>query len=617
MPALLVALAQATGDLDLLRPELAPNPALIHDPHGGLDRDARAAARALAADAIARLERRRADGDVRPIGWDDDEGLRVLLAFLIGEAVDDEYLDLFREELGPEGRALRWHKDDLAPDRPFHVVVVGAGMSGLAAAHRLRQAGVDVTVFEKNADVGGTWLENRYPGCRVDVPSHFYSYSFVARDDWPQRFSPQPVLLDYFRTCADSLDLRRHIRFETEVARATWRDDEAGWVVEVRDRDGNETSVVADVVVSATGQLNRPRLPDIPGRDSFAGPAFHSARWDHGVDLTGKRVAVIGTAASAIQLVPEVAAVAGHVDVYQRTPNWFMPTPDYHADVSAGMRWLLRHVPTYATWYRLALFWRLAEGALPAASVDPTWDGNGRSVSARNDFVRTMLTQYLEAQFSAAPELLPHVVPDYPPFSKRILLDNGIWASTLMQPHVDLVTDCIDEIVEKGVVAGGVVREVDVIVYATGFHASQFLTPMRVTGVGGEDLHDRWGDDARAYLGMTVPGFPNLFCLYGPNTNLAANGSIIYFTECEVQYLLDAVRYLLERGAAALDCRRDVHDAYNAAVDEANSAMAWGAAAVNSWYRSSSGRITQNWPYSLREFWRRTRRLDPDDYLVR
>ncbi|HEX4821352.1 MAG TPA: NAD(P)/FAD-dependent oxidoreductase, partial [Acidimicrobiales bacterium] len=499
---------------------------------------------------------------------------------------------------------------------PFFVVVIGAGMSGLVAAHRLQQAGVPYVVLEKNADVGGTWFENRYPGCRVDVPNHFYSYSFFQRTDWPQRFTPQQALLDYFRDAADALDLRKQIRFDTEVVRADYRVERGEWDVVVRGTDGREEIISANVVVSAVGQLNRPRFPDIAGRDRFTGESFHSAQWDSTVSLAGKRVAVIGTAASAIQLIPPVADAASSLDVYQRTPNWFMPTPDYHADTPAGMQWLLDNVPTYREWYRLSLFWRMAEGMLLAARVDPEWSSDGRSVSALNDAMRQMLTTYLETQFADDHALLDVVVPDYPPLAKRILLDNGIWAATLQREHVELVTDEIDEITEDGIVAGGVLRSVDVIVYATGFHASEFLTPMRVVGRDGEELHDRWKGDARAYLGMTVPGFPNFFCMYGPNTNLVANGSIIFFSECEVQYILSGIKLLLQSGERVVDVRPDVHDTYNVEVDAQNDRMAWGAASVHTWYRNANGRISQNWPFTLLEFWQRTRELNPADYEI-
>jgi 4-hydroxyacetophenone monooxygenase len=613
LPALLVALAQALDDLSLLREDLRPDPLMVQDPHGGLSNDQRAEARAVARAAIERLDEQPGQAPSHT----DDASLRAMFEFIVGEAVSDDYVHLLREELGSagfDGRAPTWHKDDVDPARPFRVAIIGAGMSGLVAGRRLQQAGVHFEILEKNADVGGTWYENRYPGCRVDVPNHLYSYSFFQREDWPHRFSTQDVLCDYFRECTDALDLRRHIRFNTQVLGATFLEATGDWEVRIRGADGSEESLVANVVVSAVGQLNRPRLPDIRGRDEFAGASFHSARWDTGVELTGQRVAVIGTAASAIQLIPAIADDVAELHIYQRTPNWFMPTPDYYAEVPDGMHWLLRHVPGYSTWYRLSLFWRLAEGVLSAARVDPSWDDGGRSVSERNAFLRALLAQYLEAQFADAPELLERLTPGYPPLAKRILLDNGIWAATLKREHVQLITDPIDGITASGIVAGGKLREVDVIIYATGFQASRFLTPMRIAGVGGTDLHEHWDGDARAYLGLTVPGFPNFFCMYGPNTNLVANGSIIFFSECEAQYILSGVHHLLERDVQTLDCRRDVHDEYNRLIDEANANMVWGAANVNSWYRSPAGRITQNWPFTLLEYWQRTRELDLADY---
>ncbi len=542
-----------------------------------------------------------------------------MIEFLVGPSTDEWY-GVLREELalgGADHRAPAWTKDELAPERPWRVAVIGAGMSGLLAAHRLRQAGVDVTILEKDDDVGGTWYENTYPGCRVDVPNHFYSYSFAQSSDWPQFFSTQSVLLDYFRRCADDLGLRPLIQFDTEVLEARFDDDAQRWSVTTRTADGGESTETYEMVISAVGQLNRPKYPDIPGIDSFAGPSFHSARWDHTVDLVGKRVAVIGTGASSAQLIPEIADGVGELLVFQRTPPWLAPTPNYHDDLPDALRWLMAWIPDYARWDRLVQFWRMHEGLLPAAVIDPEWPDQHRSMSMLNEMVRQLLTAHLEAEFTD-PELLAKMIPPYPPLAKRIVRDNGSWARALQQPHVSVHTERIQAVTEKGVrTVDGVDHEIDVIIYGTGFTASAFLTPMRVIGTGGADLHERWGGDARAYLGLTIPEFPNLFLLYGPNTTLVINGSIIYFSECEVHYVAEATRMLLEGGHRSMDCKPDVHDAYNERIDAANRNMVWGAAEVNSWYRNAKGRVAQNWPFSLLEYWEQTREPHADDYVLR
>jgi 4-hydroxyacetophenone monooxygenase len=614
IPPLLPALAYLTGDMSLLRDELRPDPLMIGIPQGGLTEAQLTLARELALGALIRYR----DGGCRPAPVPPDDALLRIMEFAVGGSEMRPYLPLLEEELafrGDDRRAPGWRKRDVAPDVDFRVLIIGAGMSGLLAAHRLRQAGVPFVVVDKNDDVGGTWLENTYPGCRVDNPNHNYSYSFAQRHDWPFHFSTQDVLLDYFRRCADVFGLREHIRFNTEVLSATWSDTDRHWSIRVRNDAGQEETLAADALVSAVGQLNRPLMPDVPGIDTFAGPSFHSARWDHDVDLRAKRVAVIGTGASAVQFVPEIAAEAGELLVFQRTPPWLGPTPDYHDAVSPEQQWLYAHVPSYSEWNRFWIFWRMGDGVLPGVTVDPEWDPSTGSVSFMNEMVRMLMTEYLKTEFADRPDLVEQVVPKYPPGAKRMLRDNGIWARTLKRDNVQMLTEKIQEITPAGVVtADGVEHEVDVIVYGTGFQASKFLTPMKVTGRNGVDLHEQWGGDARAYLGITIPGFPNLFCLYGPNTNIVINGSIVYFSECGVRYILGCIRMLLEGGHRALDVRKDVHDEFNERVDAENARMAWGASDVNSWYKNEHGHVAQNWPFTLLEYWQRTLAPNADDF---
>ncbi len=617
VPPLLPALAYLTGDLSLLGEHLRPEAIGLGMPQGGLSPAQQSEARELALETLVMFR----DGGCRPADPPAPADVLKIMEYAVGGGDDmAAYLPLLEEELavrGEDRRAPGWNKADTAPDTAFEVVIIGAGMSGLLAAHRLQQAGVPFVIIEKNDDVGGTWLENTYPGCRVDNPNHNYSFSFAQRHDWPLHFSTQDVLLDYFRRCADAFGLRDRIRFSTEVRSATWSETDHTWTVVVSPSDGSgaEEGIVTNAVISAVGQLNRPSFPDLSGRDSFAGPTFHSARWDDTIDLTGKRVAVIGTGASAVQFIPEIAPRVGELLVFQRTPPWLGPTDNYHAEVEPGLRWLYAHVPSYSEWNRFLIFWKMGDGVLAGVTVDPDWEPKGNAVGLFNDILRQLLTGYLGQQFADRPDLLDKVVPTYPPGAKRLLRDNGVWADALQRDNVQLLTDGIREITPSGIVStDGVVHDVDVIIYGTGFQASKFLTPMQVTGRNGVDLHEHWKGDARAYLGITVPGFPNLFCLYGPNTNIVINGSIIYFSECGVRYILGCLGLLLEGDHAALDVRQDVHDDFNERVDARNAQMAWGFSDVNSWYKNEHGHVAQNWPFTLLEYWQRTLAPDPGEY---
>ena len=616
VPPLLPALAYLTGDLSLLRPELRPDPMLLTLSQGGLDDAQQAAAREIALRVLIDYR----DGGCQPAPPPSDNDLQRILEFTVGGTDMTDYLPLLEEELsyrGEDRRAPDWKKSEIAPDVDFSVVVIGAGMSGILAGHRLNQAGVRWVILEKNDDLGGTWHENVYPGCRVDNPNHNYSYSFAQRHDWPFHYSTQDVLQDYLRDCATAFGVRENIHFGASVASATWNDDDATWTVVYLDDEGAEHVLTANAVISAVGQLNRPSWPAIDGIAAFAGEYFHSAEWRHDIDLTGKKVAVIGTGCSALQFVPYVAEQAGEVLVFQRTAPWMAPTPDYHHPVTEGLSWLFGHVPTYSELNRFSIFWRMGDGALEGVRVDPDWESDGTSVSATNDFVKQLLLQYLAEQFGDRPDLLAKVVPDYPPGAKRMVRDNGIWATTLKRSNVELITEPLAGINEDGIVmADGRQLDVDIIICGTGYQASKFLTPMQITGRGGADLHQQWDGDARAYLGVTIPNFPNLFCLYGPNTNIVVNGSIIYFSECGIRLVLGLLRMALEAGGRAIEVKTAVHDQFNEAVDAQNKRMAWGASSVHSWYKNTHGRVAQNWPYTLLEYWQRTQVPDPIEYHV-
>lgn len=614
LPALLPALAQALGDLDLIRHDAGPGTGpigAIVPPQGGMSAEVQADARRL---ALAGLQRLR-DAGPKPLDAGDTSALRELMQFITGP-ISEDYLPLAEHELAfPEDTgAPTWTAEELAPGREFRVAIVGAGMSGMVAAHRLRQAGVEVTVFEKNSDVGGTWLENAYPGCRLDTSNFGYSYSFAQTRDWPQQYSPRDAIFSYFRGVAEQFELLSMVHFNSEVTEMAFDEASSSWRLSVVEAGGSKVTHEADAVISAVGQLNRANIPNIPGRETFRGRAWHTAHWDHSADLTGLKVAVIGTGASAFQVIPSIANVVGELSVFQRTPPWILPAPDYHADVRAGMKWLLQHVPNYHRWYRFFQFWTTVEGRRLYVQVDPTWE-HPVSVSAYNEELRLALEGYLAEQFADRPDLLAKVVPNYPPGAKRMLRDNGTWAATLKRSNVDLVTDGIARIEPTGIrTTDGVLHEADVIIYGTGFRASEFLMPMSVRGRGGVELHEQWGADVRAYLGVTIPEFPNLFCLYGPNTNLVVNGSIVLFSEMAAEYVLDSIRLLLTTGNRTMEVTSPVFEEYNRRIDEANRQMAWGASGVNSWYKSASGRVSQNWPLTILDYWQATRQARPEEY---
>jgi len=618
LPALIAAMVHMTGDAGWLRPEWTPAYQPLSPPgETGLPEAAKAEIRAKAKAAI---EAYQAGGSPK-MPSPDTPTLRKIMDFVGGAPIPEMYADFLIDELAISGKNSKdpqFEQPKLKEAaRKLKVLVIGAGMSGLLTGVRLSQAGVPFEIVESNPDVGGTWLVNTYPGCRVDNSNHMYSYSFEPNHAWPQHFSPQPELLKYFRGVAAKYDLRKHIRFETKVESLAWDEDRAVWRVALKGKDGRAETVEANAVITAVGQLNKPRMPQIEGVGTFEGPAFHSAEWRHDVDLAGKRVAVIGTGASAYQFVPEIAPKVAKLKVFQRTPPWGLPVPHYHEDVPEGMKWLLEHIPYYDKWYRFWLFWMTTEGFLPMVKADEGWNGPSTAVGQANLMLREMAAEALAAQVADRPDLLPNVVPTYPVGGKRAVLDNGVWLGALKRPNVELITQAITKITPKGVVtADGVEHEADVLIYGTGFTASKFLSGLTVKGRGGRELHDVWAGDARAYLGMTVPDFPNFFMIYGPNTNIVVNGSIIFFSECSVRYIVGALRLLAETGAKAIEVKRGVHDDFNIRVDDANKGWAWGSEGVSSWYKNEFGRVSQNWPFGLIDYWRATLAPNPDDFVL-
>jgi cation diffusion facilitator CzcD-associated flavoprotein CzcO len=478
----------------------------------------------------------------------------------------------------------------------YRVVIVGAGFGGIGMALALQRAGIDdYLIVDGGDELGGTWRDNTYPGAACDVPASLYSYSF-----WPgrpsRRFPGQPETLGYLQEVSAQRGLGQHTRFDSRVASAEFDERLARWNITL---EGGAT-LHANALVSAVGQLNRPALPDIAGRADFAGPSWHSARWNHDVDLAGKRVAVIGTGASAIQFVPEVAKAAAHVDVYQRTAPYVLPKPD--RPYRNAEQLIFDRFPVVRKVDRLRTFLYgelLTSGFVlsPKLLAQPM----------------RMWRRQLDEQI-ADEKLRERCVPGYVMGCKRVLFSND-WYPALARENVDLVTDAIDRVAPSGVVtADGTVREADVIIYGTGFQTLDFLAPISVTGLDGRELHETWRDGAEAYLGITVSGFPNFFMLYGPNTNLGGN-SIIYMLEGQIGYALGGIRALEDDGLDWLDVRPEVQNSFNKWVKAASRTSVW-ESGCTSWYTTASGRNTNNWPDHTFRYRYRVRRFDPAKYRV-
>lgn len=471
------------------------------------------------------------------------------------------------------------------------IAIIGAGFSGLGMAYYLKRAGFeDFVIYEKAADLGGTWRENTYPGAGCDVPSHLYSFSFDPHYPWSTAYGPQREILDYLNQLAAKYDLRRHIRFSREVAGA--RFDEARGAWELRFTDGVRAE--AQALVTGVGQLHRPQFPELPGRERFKGRSFHSARWEHDYDFAGKTVASIGTGPSAIQYVPELAKAVKQLHVFQRSPAWCIHKID--RAYTAAERWLLKHWPWTHTLDRLRIFWYVE---FVASVIQKNSLFHGFSSALVRVIHWILLRQHVKN-----PALRRKLTPDFPVGCKRLLLSND-WFRTLAQPHVELVTDAITAIDETGVItADGRHRAVDAIVYGTGFAATQFLAPMEIVGKGGASLRQRWQAGADAYLGMAVADFPNFFILYGPNTNLGI-GTILFMLERQQRYVVQCLELLRDRKLRYLEVDAAAQRAFHDEMEQRSRQLVY-LGGCTSWYLTN-GHNTQNWVGYMTEYGRRLR----------
>jgi cation diffusion facilitator CzcD-associated flavoprotein CzcO len=474
------------------------------------------------------------------------------------------------------------------------VAVVGGGIGGIAAATMLKRAGYhNVTVFERNAGLGGVWHANTYPGAACDVPSHYYEFSFALNPDWSRRYAPQPEIKAYLERVVRDEGVESMFRFNSEVRSATW-DDRGHWVL-----DTGTGEHVADVLITACGQLSTPKYPNIDGLNRFEGPAFHTARWRHDVDLAGKRVAVIGTGCSAAQVVPAIQQEVATVDVYQRSPGWTMPRMDY--EYSDRAKRMFRRFPMLQR--------------LDRKSVQAIMEFGAIGMTRRKWMLAPLkaLGRKRIRDAIADPALQEALTPKDEFGCKRVMVSDD-WYLALAKPNVRVITGGVERITPQGVVGGdGVERPADVLVLATGFKSHDFVAPMEIRGVGGRSLADEWAETPKAYLGLSVPAFPNMFLLYGPNTN-GGTGSVVFIVEAGMTHVLAALAELKRTGTRTIEVRREVADDFHQEIKQALPNTVW--TGCGNWYLDANGHSPNQWPWRWATYTRRTRQLEPGAYLV-
>jgi 4-hydroxyacetophenone monooxygenase len=549
-----------------------------------------------------------------------EERLETSMSLAVGQEVPPAQMELWLAELGldPWARSLKWSAPPSTHRlEAFSVTVIGAGMGGLNAAIQLKRAGIPFTVLEKNDGVGGTWYENRYPGARVDTPSRSYTHIFGVDFPYPYSFCPWTENQKYLDWVADTFEVRDDVVFNTEVRSLTWDEDSAMWEI-VADGPDGRTLLRSNAVITAVGFLNRPNVPEVEGLDEFEGEWWHTARWPDGVDLTGKRVAVVGTGCTGYQMIPELALEAAHVTVFQRTPQWIFESPGYTAPLPPQVNWLDRNLPLHTNFMRFRICFRHASSAKGSdiADIDPNFN-DPYSVSAGNKVVRDACIAALQRKLGD-PELVAKMTPPHPVFSARPVLVDPEYSilDAIQRDNVTLVSSGLRRVVSTGVEADdGSQYDVDVIVFATGFHATEYLFPMSVRGRGGLTTEKLWEKDGpRAYLGCMVPEFPNMWLIYGPNTN---GGLLVAsFHEMTMQYALKCMEKLILDDMRTIEVKEEAYWRYGRLIDERNARRAYADPRTTSYYWSKYGRSVTSCGISGGEMWTFLSKPNDDDLEV-
>lgn len=536
----------------------------------------------------------------------------------VEQPVAEEFLPLLLEQCG------------FAPSQPVvprsakaknkhKVMILGAGMAGIAAGILAERNGFDYEILERAEDIGGTWRVNKYPGVAVDTPSFYYSFSFSLNAEWSKYFPVGNEYNDYLRRVVDEFGIERNIRFGTEVLAMEWEEGSQEWKITTRDASGATSVHKANAVITAFGYLNRPKKANIPGAETFAGETIHSAQW-RDIDFTGKKVAVIGAGATSVQMVPKIAEQAASLTLFQRQPHWVMPPLSGTGLVPETETWLLRNLPFYNEWTRLRTYWNASDNGYGVVRADPEWMAtHSLSISEANDAAMQLCLAHIEKSFPGRPDLKAKVTPDYAPAGKRLVRDPGKFYETLCEPHVSLVTEKLESVVPEGIVTGdGDQHDFDVIVYATGF-TLDFLSPIEITGRANTTLNDVWkdGKDPYSYLGGTVPGFPNLFVTSGPNTSAAHGGGHNFMIESVLHYIFECLQLLSERDAAAMEPSVDATDRHNAEIERMYENSVWSTQnGAHTYYRNEQGRIILPCPTRMIDFWSALRAPNEEDFLL-
>ncbi|WP_433347351.1 flavin-containing monooxygenase [Microtetraspora malaysiensis] len=614
--ALLMSLIQITGDTSLLErfgprltSEVRADTRLI--PIRRLDDEDFAELEKLLIDALV------GDASGPYLQVPDDRLFREMIAFAAGDEIPDEFVGVIKEQAGfvpsVPGSAAE-------PPSDFKIAILGAGMSGISAAIAVADAGFAYEIFESGDEVGGTWRINTYPGVAVDTPSIYYSFSYELEANWSKYYPLGDEYQNYLLRVVDKYGIRPHIRFGTTIESLVWDDAAQEWVVTAT-TGGQVVTTRANAIITAAGFLNRPKYPDIPGRESFAGLSVHSAEWDPAIDLAGKRVGVIGAGATAVQVVDAIAGQVSHLTLFQRQAHWITPNHLGEGIVPAGERWLQENVPFYDRWQRARTYWFISDRPYGIVRVDPEWAATHElSISPANDQLLQLCQGHLLASFGHCPELLAAMTPNFPPQGKRIIRDPGNYYGALTKDNADVVTTPLAEVAPEGIrTADGTLVELDVIIYATGF-TLDFLSTIDIVGRDGIRLAEQWnnGDDPRSYLGGTVPNFPNLFVTSGPNSSSGHGGGHNFMTEAVAYYITQCLRLLVDRQARSIEVTHEAQDEFLVQVDEQMAGSIWSYALdAHTYYRNSKNRVILSSPWRMVDLWRMLRTPDATKFVLR